>query len=232
MFGLLLLCHCAVQVKTVDSEDFPASLQERAVVATVRVYNPFRRKEASGVLIRRQGPHAYVLTVAHLVGKDRFLEVSTFSSRSYPKVEKTYRLAEVLARDSRSDLAVLRLEMREDPPGVLRLVPKPAAPGTADLSVLTVGCDPGGPPTPVVDRVQAARVVRKPGEEGQTLCWETTKAQVSGRSGGPLLDRRGRLIGIASGSNDGKGYYVHPDEIHAFLRRNALDWLTAEGKRP
>src|SRR5262249_5158546 len=101
MFGLVLLCHCAVQIKTADSEAFPAPLPARAVAATVRVYNPFRSHAATGVLIRRQGSHAYVLTVAHVVGKDRIMEVSTFSGRSYPRVEKTYRLADVLARDAR-----------------------------------------------------------------------------------------------------------------------------------
>jgi S1-C subfamily serine protease len=231
MLALVLLCQCAAQVKTAASGDFPRPLQEAAVAATVRVTNPVRRQDGSGVLIHRQGPYAYVLTAAHLVGKERFVEVSTFSARSYPKPEKTYRGAEVLARDPRADLAVLRLATREAPPGLLPLAPKSAAPKGKDFPALTAGCESAGPPTPALEVVKGARVVRKPGEEGKTLCWETARGQAGGRSGGPLLDRQGRLIGLASGVSSGKGYYVHLDEIHAFLRRNALGWLDEEKKR-
>jgi hypothetical protein len=60
------------------------------------------------------------------------------------------------------------------------------------------------------------------------LCWQTEKTPARGRSGGPLLDRRGLLIGLDSGAGDGKGYYVHVEELHAFLKRNGLDWLYEE----
>jgi S1-C subfamily serine protease len=231
MLALVLLCQCTAQVQPVASEDFPRPLQEAAVSATVRVTNPVRGSGGSGVLIHRQGPYAYVLTAAHLVGKERSVEVSTFSARSYPKAEKTYRGAEVLARDPRADLAVLRLATREAPPGLLPLAAKSAAPRGKAFPALTVGCKSAGPPTPALDVVKGVRRVSKPGEEGKTLCWETATGQPGGRSGGPLLDRQGRLIGIASGVSSGKGYYVHLDEVHAFLRRNALDWLGEEKKR-
>jgi S1-C subfamily serine protease len=231
MIALMLLCQCTAQAKTADSADFPRALQESALVATVRVTNPFLDKDGSGVLIHHRGPYAYVLTAAHLVRKERFVDVTTFSVKSYPKAEKTYRGAEVLARDPRADLAVLRLATREAPPGLLPLGPRSAAPAGKDFPVLGVGCERNGPPTPLLDVVKAARVVRKPGEGGKTLCWETATGQPGGRSGGPLLDRQGRLIGLASGVSNGKGYYVHLEEIHAFLRRNALEWLAEEKKR-
>jgi hypothetical protein len=40
-----------------------------------------------------------------------------------------------------------------------------------------------------------------------------------------LLDSNGRVIGLASGHDAAAGYYVHSDEIHRFLKRNALGWL-------
>jgi S1-C subfamily serine protease len=231
MLALMLLCQCTAQVKTVASEDFPRPLQEAAVAATVRVSYPVRGQDGSGVLIHRQGPYSYVLTAAHLVGKERFVEVTTFSARSYPRAEKTYRGAEVLARDPRADLAVLRLATREALPGLLPLAAKSAAPRGKDFPALTAGCKSDSPPTLALDVVKGARMVQKPGEEGKTLCWETAKGQTGGRSGGPLIDRQGRLIGLASGVSSGKGYYVHLAEIHAFLKRNALDWLGEEKKR-
>jgi hypothetical protein len=39
------------------------------------------------------------------------------------------------------------------------------------------------------------------------------------------------LLGLASGTKDGKGYYVHPDQARACLRRNAPEWLAAQEKR-
>ena len=43
-----------------------------------------------------------------------------------------------------------------------------------------------------------------------------------------MLDRSGRLVGVASGLGDGKGYYTHVEEVHAFLKRNGLEWLYEE----
>jgi hypothetical protein len=33
---------------------------------------------------------------------------------------------------------------------------------------------------------------------------------------------------VASGVGDAKGYYAHAEEVHAFLKRNALEWLYEE----
>jgi hypothetical protein len=46
-----------------------------------------------------------------------------------------------------------------------------------------------------------------------------------GRSGGPLVDKRGLLIGVCSGVSKDKAYFCHIDEINAFLERNGFDWL-------
>jgi S1-C subfamily serine protease len=53
-----------------------------------------------------------------------------------------------------------------------------------------------------------------------------------GRSGGPLIDQRGFVIGICSGTSDGKGYFTHTHEIHRFLKQNAFDWLADKDTRP
>ena len=45
---------------------------------------------------------------------------------------------------------------------------------------------------------------------------------MSGRSGGPLLDADGRLIGVCSGTQEGMNYYTHPDEIRGALQRHRL----------
>jgi S1-C subfamily serine protease len=228
MLALAFLGLTAADVKTLDSKDFPAALQVRALTATVRVVNPKDRGEGTGVLIRHERAFLYVLTANHLLGNAQRMEVQTFSAASYPARDKVYR-AEILARDARADLAVLRVVTRDAPPALLALAARP--PGTKEFAALAVGCVPEGPSLAVAS-VRGARAVRKPGEDATTLCWELAEGQPPGWSGGPLVDRSGLLIGIASGANDGKGYYIHPQEIHEFLRRNALEWLVEAKKRP
>ena len=70
--------------------------------------------------------------------------------------------------------------------------------------------------------------IHRPGEASAVKCWEAARPPAHGRSGGPLLDKHGRLVGLASGHDGKAGYYVHIDEIHAFLRANALRWLTED----
>jgi hypothetical protein len=52
---------------------------------------------------------------------------------------------------------------------------------------------------------------------------------VGGMSGGPLLDARGRVIGVCSAAKpDGPGYYAHLDEVLAGLKSQGYGWLIAQ----
>jgi hypothetical protein len=119
---------------------------------------------------------------------------------------------------------VLRIVTRDALPAPLPLCPASEVPDGKGTVVLTVGCPPKGAPLPISEVVQAVRLISKPGEEGKARCWETAKGQLAGRSGGPMLDRQGRLLGVASGASSGKGYYVHVEEIRAFLKEKKLEW--------
>jgi serine protease Do len=223
---LLLAGHVPAQ----DTKEFSKEIQQAALVATVRIANVTEGVDGSGVLLRHEGAFAYVLTANHVVGKATELNVLVFSADSYPKEDKVYRGAEVLARDARADLAVVRVATRDKLPAPLSVCPAKQTPDGKGFAVLTVGCQPGGPPLPIVDTVQATPLVSKPGETGKVKCWETAKGQTAGRSGGPLLDRQGRVLGVASGTGGGKGYYVHAEEIRAFLKRKGLGWLAEDAR--
>jgi S1-C subfamily serine protease len=230
MIALAVLCLFPGQLPTLDSKDFTKEIQQKAVTATVRIANLAEAADGSGILLRQEEPFVYVLTANHVVGKANHLEVSVFTAASYPKAEKVYKGAEVLARDARADLAVLRLATKDALPAPLPLCPVDKAPDGKGTIVLTVGCQPNGVPLQMPDVVKAIRTVSKPGQDGKTKCWETAKGQVEGRSGGPMLDAQGRLIGVASGTSGGKGYYVHVEEIRAFLKHQALGWLAEEAR--
>jgi S1-C subfamily serine protease len=230
MIALALLLLVPSDVDVLDSKDFSKEAQVKALTAAVRVVNSTGDVTGSGVLLRRSGPVAYVLTAAHVVAGAKKVEVATFSAESYPKPAAVYRSAEVIATSEELDLAVLRWTTKEAMPGVMEVCPPSKVPEKKNFAALSVGCPDGGAPVCVLEDVKTKRPVLKPGAKPGTgvLCWETAAAPVKGRSGGPLLDTRGYLIGVDSGAGDGKGYYTHIEAIHTFLKANGLKWLTEE----
>jgi hypothetical protein len=45
-----------------------------------------------------------------------------------------------------------------------------------------------------------------------------------------MLDSRGRVLGIASGTSDGAGYFAHAEELYRFLVQSNLKWLTEKNQ--
>ena len=96
------------------------------------------------------------------------------------------------------------------------------------LSALAVGWESGQAPTCLVEKGIRKKQARRPQEKETIAFWEVERKHVSGRSGGPLVDEKGYLIGICSGSNQEKGYFTHIEEIQRFLKRNGFRWLMEE----
>jgi hypothetical protein len=96
--------------------------------------------------------------------------------------------------------------------------------------VISVGWEEGATPGAQAEEIKGTLQLRRPGEATAVRCWEVVRAPAKGRSGGPLIDQSGRLIGIASGHDGSHGYYVHVDEIRAFLKANALRWLIEDDR--
>jgi hypothetical protein len=207
------------------AKDFPEELQARARYATVRVVNRTSRTEGSGAVVGQSGPFVYVLTAAHVVTKAEKLEVHTFSADSYPKADKVYDSAEVVARSrDAADLALVRIPTRDRPPAALRICPPDLVPAKG-FPALSVGCNDGKAPTSQAEEASGKKQVRRPDQTEDATCWEVSRKPGPGRSGGPLLDARGHLVGVCSGAADSGGYYSHAEAIHAFLKANAYRWL-------
>jgi hypothetical protein len=207
---------------------FSKEQQERALATTVRLLNQVRHSRGSGILLGKNGPTVYVLTASHVVADAREVDVETFSAASYPRPAKVYRFAEVIGRSGQGtlDLALIRFSA-SDPIGEKVPISKMKAYPPTFLA-LSAGCSTGRPPSCSVESVVSTRLARREGQTAQALYWETKERPARGRSGGPLLDARGRLIGVCCGSNGDAGYYCHIDEIVRFLKQQGLHWLVAE----
>jgi hypothetical protein len=207
---------------------FSKEQRERASAITVRLLNQVRHSRGSGILLGKNGPTVYVLTASHVVADAREVEVQTFSAASYPRPAREYRSAEVIGRSGQGalDLALIRFSA-SDPMGEKVQISKTQAYPPSFLA-FSAGCSSGRPPSCAVEGVVGTRLARREGQTDPVLYWETKERPARGRSGGPLLDARGRLIGVCCGSNGDAGYYCHIEEIARFLKQQGLQWLVAE----
>jgi serine protease DegQ len=170
-----------------ESSDLLAALSdgladavEKISTSVVRVYGR-RRRPASGVVYAP----SMVLTASHALEREEDLTVGTSDGRTLP--------ARFVGRDPSSDLAVLKVEGL----GVEAALPAEGAPRIGQLA-LAVG-SPGRGQGPraslgVVSSVGGPmRTWRGPRLERYI---QTDATPYPGFSGGPLIDARGRVLGI------------------------------------
>jgi S1-C subfamily serine protease len=219
--GLLLVAGEAAEGKDVSKEQRAA-----AVAATVRLVNPGGRGDGTGAVVGRSGPHLYVLTAAHVVEGTDKVEIHTYAAG---EARGVYKGGEVVARtkDAR-DLALVRLATSDETPGRLRICPGRRLPRAVGFAALSVGCADGKAPSGRDETVTGKKLIRRPGDKEAVLTWEVKQRPAEGRSGGPLVDARGYLVGVCSGASGREGYYVHAEVVHEFLKANAYAWLLDE----
>ena len=179
---------------------------------------PPGRRLGSGFVVDRRGR---VLTNAHVIG-DATSATVTFDDGSE-------RTARVLGSDPSTDLAVLAVE--RPPPGATPLPLGRSLGLVVGDPVLAIGNPFGLDRTATTGIVSALkRSITSPNNFEIQNVIQTDAAINQGNSGGPLLDRRGRVLGInsqiatESGGSDGIGFAVPIDTI-----RPVVDSIIATG---
>jgi hypothetical protein len=230
VFASLLLALTPAQY--VESKEYPREKQEAALAATAGIVHTATNGEGTAVLVKYDAAKgvAYLLTAAHVVppsmGGD-LVSLEFYTPNKFPNVySKPNGL--VAARMPTQDLAVVQVPMK-DPGGlrVLRICPRNELPRPErkNVPVLTVGCDgPNRTPRMLTDVYLDKKVPVKP-SGAKVLCYETLHPPVQGRSGGPLIDQRGYVMGICSGTENQRGYYTHILEIQTALSGVGFGWL-------
>lgn len=178
----------------------------------------------TGVVIGTRDGFAYLLTAAHVAGQLDRAEVAFTSRKTYPKVAWYADRTEVIARWPDPDLALLRFPVGKEAVPALSLAPPWQRPKTFPVTVQNVGVGGDLSATIRSDSIVSKEYVVRDGRKG-AFFWRTEAPPVAGRSGGPLLDGHGRVIGITVAARGGKGYYAHHDEILAVLKTSGYGWL-------
>lgn len=195
-----------------------------AVTATVRIEDPQGRAIGTGAVVGLRPPAAYVLTARHLVPEHSTVLVRTFSAESYPHPAGPPQPASIVARSQHADLAALRFAAPGSNPAILPIRPLPPDTNGERFPALSVGCK-AGVPTAQAENVLGGKTIRVR-EDGPTMSvWEVEGEIAPGASGGPLVDQHGYILGIASGTGGGQGYFTDIHAIQQFLEEQGLDWL-------
>lgn len=202
----------------------PHSVQLIGTTATVRLTG--EDFDGSGVIIHQKDDEVYILTVAHAV-TERIECVDFFQSNSR-EPELTVHNVTVLSKQPRADLALLKVQVpigfksacvKISELGREKLLNKNEELPSTSLTAWSVGCGSGRAPALLREVIKAHGnySIRTEKAVVSRHMWKTAEPQEGGRSGGPLLDDKGHLLGIALGKYEGYGFYAHLSEISKYF---------------
>ncbi|KAF0244004.1 MAG: trypsin-like serine protease with C-terminal PDZ [Planctomycetota bacterium] len=208
----------------VAAEELSGTQLAKLKDATVYVKHVgFRGLETgSGYLFRKDGKTGWVLTCEHVV---RDTETATVVLKSGREGELKVE-ALVVFVDKERDVACLRFKADEIPSPV-ELALKTEVKETESVYVAGFPFGPslstaGDNPAPSVTKVSVSAVRRD--DAGECVVVQLSGDVNPGNSGGPVIDGRGRLVGIATSRISGTEmvFLVPPEGLRAILKGRVL----------
>jgi S1-C subfamily serine protease len=243
----LALAFASPQQPDAEKDPTPKAVNT-ALYATVRILNlGVDARTASGVTIGVRDGFAYVLTANHALGQEGERRVEFFlpESGSEPEYVAESKDVIVLVKQPPADFAVVKVGLKrsgkaEYKPRIAPLPPALDRPKHFPVTAYSAGCsspagkdpnDPANRPVPVLvpTRIIEKRFVRNRANEIAGF-WESDTPQEKGRSGGALLDARGRVLGVLAANelSQQHAYFTHLDEIQSWLKKNGYSEFFAE----
>lgn len=208
--------------------EIPLEMQWAAITACPKISTP-TGMAGTGAVVGIKDDYVYVLTAAH-VAKFDGIELEFTSRSGFPRTAWFARTPAVVKRWPQPDIALIRFPVPGDEAvAVLPLANVGERTKDFPAAVWSVGVGTRRASSVALDLLLHKRAVRR--SVGMAFFWETAAAPEPGRSGGPLLDLKGKVIGICSASSGGRGFFTHLDEIQAALKRDGFGWLI-KNKRP
>lgn len=195
---------------------------------------------ATAVVVGHKDGFTYLLTAKHALDEVGEPQLDFFTWPTYPQIDWTPKrdagyATTIAVRSAVADFALLKItlpkrqgEVADLPIPRLRLAAPGDRPKAFPFDAISVGCSGGHPPTCEAVVVRDKRFARRDTSAG-AFFWEAETAPTRGRSGGPLISKDGRVIGLCAANKDGRGYYTHLDEIHAELKGKGFAWLWEDG---
>jgi len=168
--------------------------------------------QGSGVVVSGSG---HIVTNAHVVEDSETPKVETYAGDTLP--------ARTIRRAANQDLALVAVESPRFGWEPIQIMGGNLPAVGTDVYVIG---HPAGLGWTVTRGIVSA--VRKPGEIRETAMIQTDAAISPGNSGGPLLDRRGRLLGVVVAKLIGRGieniaFAIPASEVAQFLAEPTED---------
>ena len=217
--GLSILTPMHATAQIVESKAFSKAFQWRALRATVRLTMSGENSVGycSGAVVGQDQDAFFVASSPHCFDADDEHDCPTLIVEAFDenalRVARQFRGAEIVATDTESEFALLRVPGRF-PYQALPLCPANRLPQIGTVA-LSIGCGGGSPPTAEVHRIVAR----------DHQHWAVEQVGTKGRSGGPLISSEGFVIGCCCCASRDTTYYSELRRMHDVLDTVGLSRL-------